>query len=223
MKKETSDKQLTFLINRNGYMVKEIKKVIKECNQDIDRLLGTRTRIIIAERNNSSIGSDVFAKSSFSKIEEPIRETQRCDNGNGCRTCSIIDLKKTVTLWKNNAAYKKTIKLDFRCNCLTECVIYLYVCNICKNNESFYVGQTQNSSQVRANGHRASFNQNMFTKSALSYHIFKDHPQYTAKKLSNYSLGIIKATSAADLDKDEDYYNELLNAKLSLNRYKVTS
>ena len=57
----------------------------------------------------------------------------------------------------------------------------------------------------------------------MSYHIYKDHPQFTSRKLRNYGVGVIKATSAADLDKEEDYYNELLHAKLSLNRYKVTS
>ena len=134
-----------------------------------------------------------------------------------------MNLNKNVTLWKNNAAYERTIKLDFRCNCVTECVIYLYVCNLCKDNESFYVGQTQNSAQQRANGHRGKFNPITYKKSALSYHIHQDHPQYTTRKLRNYSLGIIKQTSAANLDKDEDYYNELLHAKLSLNRYKVTA
>ena len=222
-KEACTDKQLTFMINRNGYMCKEIKRVIKECNPEIDRLLGTKTRIIIAERNNSSIGSEVFAKSSFSKAEDIIKDTQRCNNGNGCMTCDIMKLKKNVTLWKDNAAYKRTIKLDFKCDCLTECVIYLYVCNICKNNESFYVGQTQNCMQSRANGHRTGFNPITYTKSALSYHIYKDHPQFTSRKLRNYSVGVIKTTSATDLDKEEDYYNELLHAKLSLNRYKVTS
>ena len=218
-----NDKTLTFMINRNGYMCKEIKKVVRECNPDINKLLESKVRIIIAERKNSSIASTVFAKSSFSRIDVPFKETQKCESGHGCKICRIMNLNKNVTLWKNNAAYERTIKLDFRCNCVTECVIYLYVCNLCKDNESFYVGQTQNSAQQRANGHRGKFNPITYKKSALSYHIHQDHPQYTTRKLRNYSLGIIKQTSAANLDKDEDYYNELLHAKLSLNRYKVTA
>ena len=232
----TTDKQLTFLINRNGHMCNEIKKVIRECNPDIDRLLGTKTRIIVAERRNLSIASTVFAKASFSRIDPPINETQKCKDerkeedgiqvrkkrGRKCGVCDIMNLKQTVTLWKNNDTYKKTVKLDFSCTCATECVIYLYVCNICKDNDSFYVGQSQNSTRERANGHRAKFTPDMYTKSALSYHIYRDHPQFTSKKLTNYSLGVIKSTNAENLDKDEDYYNELLHAKLSLNRYKVT-
>ena len=134
-----------------------------------------------------------------------------------------MDLNKSVTLWKNDAARKKTVKLDFRCDCKTECVTYLCVCKLCKDNDSFYVGQTANDCQTRASGHRGNFNPKTYTKSALSLHIYKDHPQHTDDKLKNFSLGIIKSTSAADLDRTEDFYVEHLHAKLSLNRYKVTS
>ena len=82
-----------------------------------------------------------------------------------------------------------------------------------------------NSCQTRANGwqNRACFTENLHKKSALSYHIYKDHPEYVKDKLSNYSLGIIKSTSGTNLDRAEDYFVETLNADLSLNRYKVTS
>ena len=76
---------------------------------------------------------------------------------------------------------------------------------------------------MRANGHRGKFNPKTFTKSALSLHIYKDHPEYTDSKLNNFSMGVIKSSSAADLDRVEDYYVEYLHAKLSLNRYKVVS
>ena len=65
--RQNSQKKLTFLINRDGFMSKAIKKLMKDCNPDIDRLLGEETRIIVAERKNSSISSAVFAKSAFSK------------------------------------------------------------------------------------------------------------------------------------------------------------
>ena len=45
-----------------------------------------------------------------------------------------------------------------------------------------------------------------FKKSALSFHIYKDHPQYFSKKLSNYSVGIIKSTSGAGLDRADFLY-----------------
>ena len=134
-----------------------------------------------------------------------------------------MKLEENVTLWKNNDTYKRTVKLDFRCDCTTECAIYLYVCNLCVDNDSFYVGQTTNSCQTRANGHRACFKERKFKKSALSWHIYNDHPQHVSKKLSNYSMGVIKSVNATNLDRAEDYHVERFNADLSLNRYKVTS
>ena len=223
-KKDTSNgKQLTFLIKRDGFMCKEIKRLVKECTPDVKRLLGKDTRIIVAERKNASIGSAVFAKSSFSRNALDVKETQECNRGNGCKCCEIMKLKKNVTLWKNDDAYRKTIKLDFRCDCLTECAIYIYVCNICVDNDSFYLGQTTNTCRGRANGHRACFKATRYEKSALSYHIYHDHPQHIFEKLSNYSVGVIKAVSPENLDRAEDYHIEHLNADLSLNRYKVTS
>ena len=222
--KETNpNKQITFLINHDGYMSTEIKRIVKDCEPDIQRLLGKDTRIIIAERKSSSIGSNVFAKSSFSRLVAEMKESQKCNKGNGCKSCEIMNLKKNVTLWKNNETLRKTVKLDFRRDCLTECAIYIYVCNICVDNDSFYIGQTTNSCRKRANGHRAHFNICSYEKSALSQHIYEDHPQYITRKLSNFSKGIIKSVSAANLDRAEDYHVERYNAELSLNRYKVIS
>ena len=220
--KQNDDKKLTFLINRDGFMSKEIKKLMKECNPDINKLLGKETRIVVAERKNCSIASEVFAKSSFSKNVGTLKETQKCGGGNGCKSCEIMNLERSVTVWKGDPK-EKNVKLDFRCDCTTELAIYIYVCNLCKNNESFYIGQTVNSCRSRANGHRGRFNWGNFKKSALSHHMYRDHPEHINKKLSIYSLGIIKSSSPSDIDRLEDYYVEHLDAKLSLNRYKVVS
>lgn len=133
-----------------------------------------------------------------------------------------MNLKKIFTVWKNSE-YENDVKLDFRCDCSTECVIYIYVCNICKDNQSFYVGQSVNSCKARATGHRSCFTEKSYKKSALSHHIYNDHPEHVDKKLLNYSLGVIKSTSGGNLDRAEDFYVESLRADLSLNRYKVTS
>ena len=122
-----------------------------------------------------------------------------------------MNLNKLITVWKNNDLYRKNVKLDYRCDCSTNCVIYIYMCNICKENESFYTGQTVNSCKMRANGHRSCFTEKLYKKSALSHHIFKDHPEHFSKKLSNYSLGVIKTTSGSGLKRAEDYFVESLN------------
>lgn len=198
----------------------KIKEILRNNSDDIDQLLG-KTRLLVAERKNGNIASAVFAKSAFSKGCATEKSNQKCEKKN-CKLCEIVNVKKRVVLWENNEKYKKEIKLDYKCNCSTESVIYIYICNICENNKSFYVGQTVNSCQKRASGHRANFTEKNYKKSALSYHIYKDHPQCINKKLSNYRVGIIKQCSATNLDRTEDYYVECLKADLSLNRYKVT-
>jgi len=95
-----------------------------------------------------------------------MKTNQKC-NGKGCKTCKIMTLEKTFTVWKNKNC-EKEVRLDFRNDCSTECIIYIYVCNLCKNNESFYVGQSVNSCQTRANGHRSCFTEKLHKKSALT-------------------------------------------------------
>ena len=116
----TDQRQLTFVMNRNSHMSKHIKKILTESKRDIETLLGGSTRIIVAERRNSNIASMLFAKSSFSKIIVPVGPDQKCRGGNGCMTCENMNLKKNVVLWKDHPEYKTSIRLDFRCNCITE-------------------------------------------------------------------------------------------------------
>ena len=72
---------------------------------------------------------------------------------------------------------RTTVKLDFKCNCITENCIYIYVCKLCKGNESFYVGQTTNTCRTRANGHhsadRAEDYYVKLTNAALSLNRYK--------------------------------------------------
>ena len=226
MKTDTIDesdapKQLTFSVNRDEQMSKHIREILSNNQTDIDKLLGGPTRLIVAQRKNNSTASLVFAKSSFSKSIVDEGANQECGVG-GCLTCKVISLPKEVTLWKNDSERKVTVKMDFRCNCISENCIYLYVCKWCKDNDGFYIGQTTNTCRTRANGHRGDFNFRDFRKSALSYHIYDEHPEHVMNELRNYKLGVVKTSNPMALDRTEDYYVELTNADLSLNRYKVT-
>ena len=178
--------------------------------------------MLVAARRNANTASLTFAKSSFSNEIVVPKSNQMCGSGRGCMICPIMKLPKNVTLWENHPRYQITLSLDFRYNCLSEHILYLYICKWCKNNESFYVGQSINTCRQRANGHRSKFTPNLFLKSALSCHIFRDHPEKVEDRLNNFELGIIKATSPVHLDRLEDFYIEATHAKLSLNRYKPT-
>ena len=220
-----SQKQLIFTVNRDHEMTKKIKSILHNNQADIDKLLGGHTQLIVAERKNNSTASLVFAKSAFSKCIIEEAENQMCKSSNGCLTCKVINLDKNVTLWKDDPSRKINVKLDFKCNCLTENCIYLYVCKLCKANDGFYIGQTTNTCRGtgRSNGHRSDFNYKDYKKSALSYHVYEEHPDHLMEKLNNYKLGVIRAKNPMELDRTEDYYVELTNADLSLNRYKVTT
>ena len=208
-------------------MRKKISAILFQNKNDIEELCGGPTRLIVAERKNNNTASLVFGKSAFSKCLIEEGENQKCcgpkKKRNGCKTCNLMELKKTVTLWKSNPSREVVVKLDFRYNCISENVIYLYICKLCQDNDSFYIGQTTNSCRGRANGHRSNFTIKAYEKSALSFHLHDEHPEHFDGKLSNYSLGILKSTSPMNLDRAEDYFVEITQADLSLNRYKVTS
>ena len=167
-----------------------------------------------------NIASALFAKSSFSREEVMVKNNQEC-NGTGCLSCKLMNIGKKITLWQGHPN-QVVVNLDYRWDCSTDHVIYLFVCKLCPMNRSFYIGQTVNNSRKRNNGHRAKFDFDRYTKSALSYHMFKDHHESFDNKLLNYDLGVIKSVSPMSLDRCEDYYLELTKAHLSLNRYKVT-
>ena len=86
----------------------------------------------------ASFNSEVNSKSSFSRNALDVKETQECNRGNGCKYCEIMKLKKNVTLWKKDDAYRKTIKLDFRCDCLSDNIVYLFICKLGMNEQKIY-------------------------------------------------------------------------------------
>ena len=117
-----------------------------------------------------------------------------------------------------------SVKLDYSLDCGSEFVIYLYLCRHCENpcRDGFYFGQSVNSMRDRANGHRASFTESLYMKSALSYYIWDKHRVQFQDKLYNFIAGIVKSVSPAELDRIEDFYVVATKADtMGLNRYIV--
>ena len=110
---EEGEKQLIFTINHDRHMNKKIKDILSDCQNEINQLLGGNVRLIVAERRNLNIASSLFAKSAFSKMEVKIKENQKCrQSGGGCKSCSLMNIEKTVTLWKDHP----NEELDFKCD-----------------------------------------------------------------------------------------------------------
>ena len=98
----------------------------------------------------------------------------------------------------------------------------MYTCKHCPDNKEFYFGQTNNCLRERANGHRACFAEAKYKKSAMSFHTWEVHKELFHKKLDNFVAGIVKSSSAHELDRNEDFYVVKTKADLvGLNRYKV--
>ena len=126
-------------MNRDGFMCKSVKKILDNNKHDIEILLGGSTRIIIADRRNSNNASMLFSKYSFSKSFVPIGSSQKCNGRNGCMCCGMMNIKRSVLLWDDHPAYRTNVRLDFRCTCITENVVYLYICKLHESNNSYFM------------------------------------------------------------------------------------
>ena len=206
---------LTFVINHDKVGSSQIRNVVKENKEMIDYLFGKEMKIVVAERRSPNTASLLFAKSSFAKDLVEEKDIQECGVSR-CMTCEDMGLKKSEMINGH------LIKLDFRLNCGSENVIYLYICKHCPKNKEFYFGQTDMCLRRRANGHRSCFTEDKYMKSALSFHVWDKHREHLQGKLGNFRVGVVKSTSPEMLDRAEDYFVTLTNANVvGLNRYKA--
>ena len=214
---ETGNDALTFVINHDRVGSYQIRKLMKDNQEMINYLFGREIKVIVAERRNPNTGSLLFAKSGFAK-EVGNADTQECGSSHGCLTCDVLGIEPTIVI--NDV----TVKLDYSLNCGSEFIIYLYLCRHCDNpcRDGFYFGQSINCMRERANGHRACFNERLYKKSALSYHIWDKHREHFHYELDNFKAGIVKSVSPQELDRAEDFYVVATQADtMGLNRYKV--
>ena len=165
----------------------------------------------MAARTN--MRSLLFKQQEFASCPSVILNDQRC-NSSGCETCGVISEEHSFVF------EGVTMKASNTANCKSKNVIYLAICSICQD---FYIGQTQTPLNVRVNGHRSTFTDILFSKSALASHIKLDHPQDFAKKVNNFKFSILyNFKSGTPLDRKED---ELVTSTRALtkhlNRYKV--
>jgi hypothetical protein len=202
-------------INKDYGLKKELMKFFEDNKQELVRLIGDK-RVIVAERKHANTASLLFNKSGFSQTELDLRESQKCGKSR-CKNCAVMELTGVITC---NGI---DIKLDMRCCCTTDGIIYVAICKYCVD-WNFYFGQTENSMQVRNRGHRYAFHLSNaeYEKSALSAHIYDCHVEKFNEKLNNFNFGIVKMVAPSRLDKAEDYFIWATEAdSKGLNRYKV--
>ena len=208
---------LTFVINHDRKGSSQIRHLMKNNQEMINYLFGKEIKVIVAERRSPNTASLLFAKAGFSRELAVVGDTQECGS-RLCMTCDVMNIESCVVI------HGLTVKMDYSLNCGSESVIYLYLCNLCENpcHDGFYFGQTINCLRERANGHRSSFDEHSYKKSALAYHIWDMHREHFYSKLLNFRGGLVKQTLPEGLDRAEDFFVVATKADtMGLNRYKV--
>ena len=95
----------------------------------------------------------------------------------------------------------------------------MWICKLCKEKD-VYFGRTTQECHNRTNGHRASFDDEKWDKSALSMHARDMHQ--TSFSLDIFSVSIVKKVSPQQLRREEyRFIDKYQTLSLGLNRYKV--
>ena len=189
-----------------------IKKFVYACMDDIKVLTGAN-RVIFAQKRNRNTAALLFNKFGFAQNTVSL-PNQKCGIVN-CDSCIL----------KSNNNIPVTLKNGFKifpcksADCKSSSVIYAGICSNCSD---FYFGQTMTEEHVRMNGHRGCFSLDKFDKSALSMHIYTDHPDKVEVGLNNYNIIILESTNAINLNRRESFFIWSTEADIRhLNRYKV--
>lgn len=181
---------------------------------DIETLIG-HSNIIFSQKRNNNVASLLFNKYGFAQSKNPEFTNQKCGAKN-CKCCPLMyDEHKELEVVPGFKV--KSSKIS---NCTSVNQIYVSICTIC---DDFYFGQTINRMNIRCSGHRNKFNEENYTKSALAYHLYKDHYDHWSLGLSAYKFIIVEAVgSPHSLDRRESFYIWKTKADTHhLNRMKV--
>ena len=197
--------------------VRSIRQYISQFEKDIQLLTGVNS-VVFSFKRNANTSSMLFNKFGFAQSKLSFT-SQKCGGVN----CSSCMLKRPDLSWVD-IDLNFTLKPSKFLNCKSECVIYAAICKLCSD---FYIGKTMCPEHVRMNGHRDKFHPDKYDKSALSMHIYIDHPEFKNQTptqcLANYQVILVETTSAVNLRQREHFYIWITQAELRhLNRYKVS-
>ena len=209
---ETPQDELETLVFPIHYFsrLSEFKKLLKSLKNEFQQLIGD-TRIMVATKKRSSIGN-VFVRNKQLSFTNAVLENQRC-NARGCRQCPLSSEKRKLLI------NGEVIRVPRHLNCKSKNVFYLWVCKLCYENE-VYFGRTIQECHDRTSGHRGSFNDEKWEKSALSMHARDMHQ--TSFSLDIFSISIVKKVSPQQLRREEfRFIDKYRTIPHGLNRYKV--
>ena len=191
--------------------IADFKKVVESLRNEFRTLLG-ETRVMLAMKKLSSIGN-IFVRNKQLSLPQLSSDNQKC-NQRGCLQCPIVNNKRKLTINGSN------IHIPTHLNCKSKHVIYMWNCNLCGVNETYF-GRTTQELHDRTSGHRTSFNDaTKFDKSALSMHAMEMHQD--SFSLDNFTVAAVSKVSPQQLRREEfRYIDKYRTLTLGLNRYKV--
>ena len=190
--------------------VADFKSVVQSLDNTFKELIGN-TRILFALKKSSSIGNKVVRNKQLS-FPNSSTDDQHC-NGRGCRQCPLVNDKNIVEINGNS------LRIPSHLNCKSKNVIYMWVCKVCGEKETYF-GRTTQTCRDRSSGHRGCFSEEKWDKSALSMHAREAHQ--TQFSLENFAVAVVKKVSPQRLRREEyKFIDRYQTNTLGLNRYKV--
>ena len=185
------------------------KKILSDHQDDLQQIIGN-TKIIMAIKKNPSIGNTTVRNKVLS-FENKQLENQKCGASN-CLQCPLVNTGASATI---NGLQVKTAK---SLNCKSRNVIYLWQCQICENDNSYF-GRTIQKSHERTNTHRRCFSEEKWEDSALSMHSHNNHEEQF--NLENFKITLVKKCSPQRIRREEFKYIDRYRTRTrGINRYK---
>ena len=189
--------------------ISEFKKIIYDHMDDLRQIIGD-TKIIMAVKKNPSIGNTVV-KNKLLSSDEHILENQKCGATN-CMQCPLVNTSTTVNVNGLRVKPAKTL------NCKSRNTIYLWQCQICEL-ENSYFGRTIQKTHERTNTHRNCFSEEKWEDSALSMHSRTCHEDRFG--LQNFKITLIKKCSPQRIRREEfKYIDKFRTRTRGINLYK---
>ena len=189
--------------------INSFKQIIKDSERDLQTVIGD-TKIIMAIKKNPSIGNNVV-RNKVLTTEQKHLVNQKC-GGHGCEQCPLVKTDPTVNV--NNMIVKPNTTL----NCKSSRVIYLWQCQICREDDSYF-GRTVQKSHLRTNGHISCFSNTKWEDSALSMHSRTVHGENF--ELKNFRITLVKKCAPQKIRREEFKYIDKYRTRIKgINRYK---
>ena len=164
----------------------------------------------MAVKKNPSIGYSVIRNKQLSS-NEIILENQRCRATN-CLQCPLVNTNNLITVNNKIVKHPKTL------NCKSRNVIYLWQCQLCET-ENSYFGRTIQKCHDRTNTHRRCFSEEKWEDSALSMHARTTHQEIF--NLANFRITLVKKCSPQRIRREEfKFIDKFRTRTRGINRYK---